>query len=578
MEFIPNNINHIWSAMIMEELHRQGVKTVCIAPGSRSTPLTWAAAEHPDLTTVVHFDERGLAFHALGLAKAGAHPVALVCTSGSAVANMLPAVVEASMSHTPLILLTADRPFELVDCGANQTINQTGIFGEYVRWESTLPCPTTEIAPQVVLSTIDHAVSRAADQNPGPVHINCPFREPLAPDSDDTNGVAYLESVERWREGEDPWTQYIQGEISESIGLAECADLIENTSFGLLVVGQLRSMLDLETVRKLAESLGWPVVADITSGARLGHYVPHVVAYADQMLQGTWRDSFTHLETIIHIGGSLVSKRLQTLFETHPPNHYIRIAFTPERLDPSHQVTHRIEYHSNIYHTISSLDSIRADASWRDDLIEKSKGLDTFFAEKFSDETVTEPGVMRFVTERAGKLGPLFLGNSMPIRDADMYGASASSATWVYANRGASGIDGNIATAAGVAGEGATAVLGDLATLHDLNSLALLRTNKVVLVVINNGGGGIFSFLPVSEHGELVEEFFGTPHECDFQFAANMFDINYTHPSTMTDFRQEYETALDAASSTIIEVTTDRDENLAFHRTLEQNVINYMKS
>ncbi|MFP6614828.1 MAG: thiamine pyrophosphate-binding protein, partial [Candidatus Hydrogenedentota bacterium] len=118
MEFIPNNINHIWSAMIMEELHRQGVKTVCIAPGSRSTPLTWAAAEHPDLTTVVHFDERGLAFHALGLAKAGAHPVALVCTSGSAVANMLPAVVEASMSHTPLILLTADRPFELVDCGA----------------------------------------------------------------------------------------------------------------------------------------------------------------------------------------------------------------------------------------------------------------------------------------------------------------------------------------------------------------------------------------------------------------------------------------------------------------------------
>ena len=582
MNIIPNNINHIWTAMMMEELYRCGVRTVCIAPGSRSTPLTWEAAAHPELKTVVHFDERALAFHALGIAKTSGHAVAIICTSGSAVANLLPAVVEASMSHVPLILLTADRPFELVDCGANQTIHQPGIFANYLRGDTNLPCPTTDIAPQVLLTTIHHAVFQATGQNPGPVHINCPFREPLSPDPDGTDGVRYLEPVERWREQGQPWTQYIEDAASSELALGECAGIIERTAFGVLVVGQLRTMLDLEMIRELADALGWPVIADITSGARLGHYVPHVIHYADQMLQGPCRDQFTHLETVIHIGGALVSKRVQTLFETHPPNHYIRIAFTDERLDPAHLVSHRIEYHPTIRNAFARLNTDRLDRSWRDALITWSSSLDEFFGTELSGETITEPGVVRAVTEQAGALGGLFLGNSMPIRDADMFGVSSGRPIWVHANRGASGIDGNIATAAGIAhaigSAGIAAILGDLAVLHDLNSLALLRANKVILVIINNGGGGIFSFLPVAAHGELVEEFFGTPHEFEFEQAAKMFGIAYTRPDLMSDFRSTFAAAQSSDRSTIIEITTVRSENHAFHQALGQKLIEHMKS
>lgn len=578
MKIIPNNINHIWTALMIEELHRCGVKTICIAPGSRSTPLTWAAAEHPDIETIVHFDERGLAFHALGIAKASGHPVAIICTSGSAVANLLPAVIEASMSHVPLLMLTADRPFELVDYGANQTIKQPGIFGEYVRWESNLPCPTTEITPQALLTTVDQAISKANGDNPGPVHINCPFREPLAPDADGTDGVTYLQTVERWRENETPWTQYCQGTTSERVGLGDCANHIEQTTFGLLVVGQLRSMLDLEMVRELSESLGWPVVADVTSGARLGQYIPKLVAYADQMLQGTSKELFTHLETVIHIGGALVSKRIQSVFETHSPNNYIRVSLSPERLDPSHLVTHRIEYHPNVLHTIAKLDTSKIDSNWRDTLLERSNHFERFFKLKLSNGPITEPSVIRTITQRASELGGLFLGNSMPIRDADMYGAPTGKPTWVYANRGASGIDGNIATAAGIASvvNGATAILGDLATLHDLNSMPLLRTNKVVLIIINNSGGGIFSFLPVAEHGRLVTEFFNTPHEFTFESAATMFGIHYANPTTLTEFKNTYQTALTSEASTIIEITTNKEENVAFHQTLENDLNEFL--
>jgi 2-succinyl-5-enolpyruvyl-6-hydroxy-3-cyclohexene-1-carboxylate synthase len=580
MKIIPNNINHIWTALMMEELHRCGVKTVCISPGSRSTPLTWAAAEHPNLDTVVHFDERGLAFHALGIAKASGHPVAIVCTSGSAVANLFPAIVEASMSHVPLLVLTADRPFELVDCGANQTIKQPDIFGDYTRWNSNLPCPTTEISPQTILTTIDHAVSKAQGNTPGPVHLNCPFREPLAPDADGTDGVSYLQPIERWRENETPWTQYSQGTNSDFVDLGECAGYIENTTFGVLVVGQLRSMIDLEMVRELSDALGWPVIADITSGARLGQYVPHVISYADLMLQGTSKDLFTHLETVIHVGGALVSKRIQALFESHPPDHYIRIALSSERLDPAHLMTHRIEYHSNVFHTIAKLNTTKIDTDWREKLVTRSQQFDSFFKLKLSDGPFSEPGVIRAVTAHPNSLGGLFLGNSMPIRDADMFGAPTGNAIWVYANRGASGIDGNIATVAGIANttQGATAILGDLAALHDLNSLPLLRENKVILIIINNGGGGIFSFLPVAEHGQLVKEFFNTPHEFTFESSAAMFDIAYAQPTALTEFRNVYMSALGSDSSTIIEIITDKEENVEFHRVMENDLNEFLES
>ena len=575
----PPNMNHCWSVLMMEELHRLGVTTVCIAPGSRSTPLTWAAAEHEDLETVVHFDERGLAFHALGIAKASGNPVAIVCTSGSAVANLLPAVVEAYMSHVPLILLTADRPFELVDCGANQTIKQPGIFGDYTRHAVNLPTPDVAIAPNVLLSTIDHAASKATGSDAGPVHINCSFREPLAPDADGVNLEKYLEPLGRWVESGEPWTEY----SITSLGVTKEYDAVNEAKRAILILGESKGDDDgLGIAMHLSGSRedgrnGIPLVADIGNYGRFRDDLYEcLISYADQILLTNDAQLFDDLDIAIHIGGPIVSKRIQEKLRKNPPKKYIRISRSLDTLDPDRIVTDRIVT-DRVQHALL-YQNVNVDQSWRDKLVTASQKIGSFLAGQFSGDEITEPGVVRAVTQT--ECNALFLGNSMPIRDADMYGDPGGYVASVYVSRGASGIDGNIATVAGIARETgqAAAVLGDLAVLHDLNSLALLQRANVTLVVINNGGGGIFSMLPIAEHGALAEEFFGTPHSLTFEFAAAQFKLAYHHPGTMTEFREAYESALASGVSSIIEVTTDRAENAAFHKQLQQNLIEFMNN
>lgn len=561
---------------MMEELHRLGVETVCIAPGSRSTPLTWAAAEHEALKTVVHFDERGLAFHALGIAKASGNPVAIVCTSGSAVANLLPTVVEAYMSHVPLILLTADRPFELVDCGANQTIKQPGIFGEYTRHAVNLPTPDTAIAPNVLLSTVDHAVFKATGPDAGPVHINCPYREPLAPEADGMDVAGYLEPLKRWMDSGAAWTSIFQQPWSSNEQLKLSTPLEKC----LVILGASPTEQELGMAIFLGIGLndtGWPLISDIGALAELElETQPYRIDHFDLLLLDSQSSFFTELDLVIQLGGPIVSKRLQSCLESNPPRHYVRVSSGEERRDPVHLATIRVPFGSTLPVWIYS--QAKIDTAWRDSLVTASQKIGSFLAGQFSGDEITEPGVVRAVTQT--ECNALFLGNSMPIRDADMYGDPGGYVASVYVNRGASGIDGNIATVAGIAREigQAAAVLGDLAVLHDLNSLALLRDVNVTLVVINNGGGGIFSMLPIAGHGALVEEYFGTPHDLTFESAAAQFKLAYHHPTTMTEFRAAYESALASGASSIIEVTTDRAENAAFHEQLQQKLIEFMNN
>ncbi|HLP60036.1 MAG TPA: 2-succinyl-5-enolpyruvyl-6-hydroxy-3-cyclohexene-1-carboxylic-acid synthase, partial [Candidatus Deferrimicrobium sp.] len=205
------NLNYIWSELIIEELIRNGVNLFCIAPGSRSAPLTVAAARHPKARTVIHYDERGLAFYALGYASVTRRPVALICTSGTAAANFFPAIIETSKKKLPLILLTADRPPELRETGALQTIDQIKMYGNYVRWFVDLPVPDPQIKPETLLTTIDQAVFRSQDPLPGPVHLNCMFREPLAPNATGFDARIYLESIDHWLKGNHIYTAYTKG-------------------------------------------------------------------------------------------------------------------------------------------------------------------------------------------------------------------------------------------------------------------------------------------------------------------------------------------------------------------------------
>ncbi len=278
-------LNLIWSHLMVDELLRNGIDTFIVCPGSRSSPLAIAIAENSKARSWVHFDERGAAFFALGYVSASRKPAALVCTSGTAVANFFPAIIECSKKKLPLFVLTADRPPELRKTGADQTIEQPGIFGEYVRFQYDMPCPTQEIPAAMVLTTIDQAVYRAQYPLPGPVHINCMFREPLVSMKADPDLTEYLAGLDTWGRSRAPFTAYHAPVISvlpENIKII--AKIFNGSRKGMVVVGKLNSDTERSAIVKLAELLQWPIATDVTSGLRLSRSKGPVVHYFNHML------------------------------------------------------------------------------------------------------------------------------------------------------------------------------------------------------------------------------------------------------------------------------------------------------
>lgn len=573
-------MNQLWATLIVEELVRCGVDHFVLSPGSRCTPLTLAVAEHPRTKSVMHYDERGAGFFALGEAGALQRPIALVCTSGTATANYLPVVIEASQALVPLIVLTADRPPEMRDTGANQTIDQDHLYGRYARWYHAFPCPDRGVAPETVLTAVDHAVHRALAAPRGPVHLNCAYREPLAPITSGEDFEAYLKSVGTWQSQGRPYTTYAR---TEQAVCAEderfLAQLIQFSKRGVIIAGQIRAS-GADEVLKLGQSLGWPILADVASGIRLGTDGTTVLHHFDQLLHSPcFRERFTP-DLVLHFGGPVTSKRLMQHLESQPPEHYIRIAEHPLRHDPIHRVTLRIQTNPATFCAgLASGCRANPDAQWLNELHAANERASIAIASLIEQTSeITEPRIARHLSLEVDNDGMLFLGNSMPIRDMDMFGASAGNRVPVYANRGASGIDGNIATAAGIAQASdrvVTAVIGDLAALHDLNSLALLRHNntKVILIVINNDGGGIFHFLPVADCTDHFEQYFGTPHGLRFAHAAEQFGLKYACPKDMDFFAAAYDAARELYESSIIEINTERASNRAIHRALQGAVV-----
>ena len=569
------NINYAWSGLLVEEFVRLGVSGFVLSPGSRNSPLMLSAARQSGVPHWVHFDERGAGFLALGLARRSGRPAVLICTSGSAAANYWPAVVEAEASGVPLIVITADRPPELIDCGANQAIRQTGLFGRYTRWDAQIPCPTAEIDPAFLLTTVDQAHARCLGPDSGPVHLNIQFREPLAPISDDSIPPGYSDSLALWRAGRSPYTRVLTapGALEESTR-AELLATIRTTSSGLLVVGALNHAGETTQAATLARKLGWPVFADACAGLR-GHLdMPLLLACGDLLLldsslEDDWRPS-----TVIHVGGPVTSKRLQSFITRIRPR-YVRVAPGSDRLDPGHLVSVRIPL--SVGALVSSLATALDDRpaaalppalAWRDEQCRAA--LNTWHA---GQESLSEIGVARLIAEQAPAHGLLFLGNSMPIRLMDSYGLPPHPDVAMVANRGASGIDGNLATAAGLAlasGRPAIALLGDLTALHDLNSLALIKQidSPFVLVILNNDGGGIFHHLPIARFEEYFESCFGTPHGLSFPGAATMFNLPYRRPSNLAEFSAALDQAVAASGPTLIEITTDRYASRGVHEAL----------
>ena len=320
------NLNQFWSSLIVEELIRNGVDYFCVAPGSRSSPLAVAVAANPRAKSFVHFDERALAFHALGYASATRKACAVITTSGTAAANLFPAIIEASKKKLPLVILTADRPPEFRATGANQTIDQIKIFGEYVRWFFDLPCPTTDIPPGFVLTTIDQAVFRANGELKGPVHLNCMYREPLFENGRDSSRAVPAD-LKYWQDSRTPYTSYFcSGDTyqKERYVSPEIEEKIRGIKRGVIVVGKLASMAEQKNVLALAEKLNWPVFADVTSGLRLGCPHKNVIHYFDQILLG--RDRSRPVPTgVLHLGGRITSKRWYDYVQKINPAEYIMV-------------------------------------------------------------------------------------------------------------------------------------------------------------------------------------------------------------------------------------------------------------
>ncbi|KAK4410396.1 protein PHYLLO, chloroplastic [Sesamum angolense] len=475
------NINALWASLIVEECVRLGLTYFCVAPGSRSSPLTIAAASHPLTTCIACIDERSLAFHALGYAKGSQKPAVIITSSGTAVSNLFPAVVEASQNFVPMLLLTADRPPELVDVGANQAINQVNHYGNFVRHFFSLPPPTDDVSARYVLTTVDSAVFKATSSPLGPIHINCPFREPLANSPRNWNHDC-LSGLDGWLSNAEPFTRYIPLQHSLACDnmygdMAEVLELIQGAEHGILVFGSIQNEDDVWAALLLAKHLLWPVVVDAQSGLRLRKYLSSFldskdILFVDQMDQLLLSDSvraWMKADVIVQIGSRITGRRISQMIERCSPCPYIMVDTHPGRHDPSQIMTHRIQSTiSQFSDCLIKCCTPRVSKKWREFI----RGLDMMAAWETSflissEQSLTEPYVARKLFEAIRCGSALFFGNSMPVRDADMYGSNWVQCThsaslmfssglpchWVQVtgNRGASGIDGLISTAIGFA-------------------------------------------------------------------------------------------------------------------------------
>ncbi|MFQ1893010.1 2-succinyl-5-enolpyruvyl-6-hydroxy-3-cyclohexene-1-carboxylic-acid synthase [Aeromonas veronii] len=542
--------NHVWSSLLLEELFRLGVRDIALAPGSRSAPLTMAAAAHQGFRRHLHFDERGLGFMALGLAKGNNRPVAVIMTSGTAVANLWPAVAEAQLTGVPLIILSADRPHELIDNGANQAIDQQGIFGHYPVYQQNLPSPTPTIPAAFVLSSVDQALAKQA-LTPGVVHFNCMYPEPLYPGEHYQDFSDYLAPLGDWLGSHKPWSPWQQSEPT-------CPPQAEWENFrqqrGIVVAGRITDPNQAQTAAALAEQLGWPLLADLQSQIR---FDSRNLIHMDMALNDpAFVAELGRAEVLLQFGARLVSKRLGQFIKHHSWQDYWLVDPQPARLDPDYRLRNRLICSASAF---AAAHPVTTQAPWHTlaELQHNASQQIAAACNRFS-----ELGVCH----RLNRLieGQLFVGNSMPARLMDMLGETGKGPSRVMTNRGASGIDGLIATAYGFAqssDQPTTLLLGDLSALHDLNSLALLSkaSRPLVVILLNNDGGSIFRMLPVPTEGELLESYYRLPHGLSFEHAAAMFGLAYRAPTTLLEFEHDYRAAL-KHSVTLIEIRVPSEQ------------------
>ena len=556
------NTNSVWASILAETLHRLGLETAVICPGSRSTPLTIAFAQHPQIEAIPVLDERSAAFFALGIARRTYKPVVLICTSGTAGANFYPAVIEARESRVPLLVLTGDRPPELRDCNAGQTIDQQKLFGTYPNWYSELAVPSLELPMLAYLrQTAIQAWESAIYPIAGAVHLNLPFRDPLAPipqteaqQLSDRFPANFFEHIDR--------SQLKAGSATAvSIGMS-----LLKSDRGILIAGVAQPdspKLYCEAIAYLAKLFSIPVLAEGLSPLR--NYAdsnPNLISTYPWILRDHQLAETLAPDWVIRVGEMPTSKSLRQWLTQTQPQQWV-IDESDRNLDPLHLQTTHLRF--SVEQLITLLPDDLALPSrylklWRETEQRTREAIDRSLGET---SELFEGKAAWLLSQYLPAGTPVFIANSMSVRDVEAFWQPNNLGIQPFFNRGANGIDGTLSTALGVAHRQQSSVLltGDLALLHDTNGFLISATHKFVgqltIVLINNNGGGIFESLPIAQFDPPFEDFFATPQSIDFAQLCATYGVEHELIQSWDQFVQKLNPLPDQGIR-VLEIRTDR--------------------
>jgi 2-succinyl-5-enolpyruvyl-6-hydroxy-3-cyclohexene-1-carboxylate synthase len=545
------DVTQSFAATFVDELAAQGVEYACVSPGSRSAPIAMALQRHPKIKVLVHIDERSGSFFGVGLAKVTGKPVVLLCTSGTAAAEFHPAVVEASYSRTPLIVVTADRPPELQGAGANQSIDQQRLYGTAVRWFFDPGAPVElPNGARLWRRLAARAFAEAAD---GPVHLNLPFREPLVPQPGHVPAPVGTagQSVTR-------------GRMLPTTGqVAALVSALQRAQRPLVIAGEMR---DGDRLAPALNRLGLPVLAEPTSQLRRPETGASIESY-EALLRAGW--SLQHgPDLVIRLGGIPTSRAL---------NKWLAAASAPTFLvDPEHAWRDQDHVASTVVGCdpqplLEALPPVDR-AGWRDQWVAAGKRATAAIAATLVSTPLHEGHIVRALSTKLPDPAQVFIGSSMPIRAAEAFWPQARPQQRFFGNRGASGIDGLVSTGLGLAAGRrnlpTVLLLGDLSLYHDMNGLWALRRHgiRATLVVCDNDGGGVFSFLPQAEHKDVFEELFATPLGLDLSQVARLYGLVFSPVTDRSGLEPAIADAIAAPAPTMVAVRFKREDSVTGHR------------
>jgi 2-succinyl-5-enolpyruvyl-6-hydroxy-3-cyclohexene-1-carboxylate synthase len=568
------NKNSLWASILVETWYRLGLKTAIVCPGSRSTPLTVAFAQHQNIESIPVLDERSAAFFALGIAKKSFFPVALVCTSGTAGANFYPAIIEARESRVPLLILTCDRPPELRDCHSGQTIDQVKFYSNYPNWQSDLSLPSLEpemlgYARQIAMYSLERSLFPVA----GAVHLNIPFRDPLPPISD---GKTELLKPEFNQDSFFAGCQ-LSPIIYQNISLEKYPLIKEwqKCQKGVIIAGTAtpeNPETYCHAIALLSQGLKWPVLAEGLSPLR-NHISenPYLISTYDLILRNPENAKELTPEIVIQIGDLPTSKELRLWLERSQPRRFI-IDASHHNFDPLHGKTTHLRV--SIENLISSLTQAGLGEVNSPEYLQKWCHLEVKVKESItpkmtSIENIIEPKISWLISQILPQKTPLFIANSMPVRDIEFFWTPNDLKIQPFFNRGANGIDGTLSTALGIAYRNQATVMltGDLALLHDTNGFLLSQKfiGHLTIILINNNGGGIFEMLPISQFNPPFEEYFTTPQNINFSQLCQTYNVEYQIINNWQELKQKLN-PLPSSGIRLLEIKTNRKNDAKWRK------------